>query len=66
VIALAVVVEGDIASAWSSRQCSKSRYKGVVIQGTEGNVQSDRINAWRGERSRSFGFASATNYIISS
>jgi hypothetical protein len=50
-----MVVEGDIASAWGSLQCSKSRYKGVAIQGTEGSVRSDRINAWRGERSCSFG-----------
>jgi hypothetical protein len=55
VIALAMVVEGNIASVWSSRRCSKSRYKGGVIQGTEGSVQSDRLNARRGERSCSFG-----------
>jgi hypothetical protein len=35
--------------------CSKSRYKVVVLQGTEGSVQSGIINTWRGDRSRSVG-----------
>jgi hypothetical protein len=40
VIALAVVVEDVIVcGARGSRQCSKSRYKVVVIQGMEGSVR---------------------------
>jgi hypothetical protein len=35
------------SGARGSRQCSKSRYKVVVIQGTEGSVRLGRINTWR-------------------
>jgi hypothetical protein len=48
-----------------SRQCNKSRYKVVVIQGTEGSVRLGRINTRR-EHVRGVGVVSATNCFVSS
>jgi hypothetical protein len=59
-------VDEVVRCAYGRGECSKSRYKVVVIQGTESSVQSGKTTLGEENVLAVLGFASGTNYFVSS